>query len=95
MNAFYVYTSIIIPIHSVLELTVSPSNITVSEGGKVHICASLNGDLRDIANVSIETKDKHAMSMYASYIIHFYTIYMYFYIVFYALLCFLETTFFQ
>ena len=66
-----------IPIHSVLELTVSPSNITVSEGGNPRICASLNGNLRNIANVSIETKDKHAMSMYASYIITFYTIHVF------------------
>ena len=80
-----------IPIHSVLELTVSPSNIIVSEGGKARICASLNGNLRNIANVSIETKDKHAMSMYASYIITFYTIHVFLHCIFALLVCFVET----
>ena len=41
----------------------SPSNITVSEGDKAHICSSLNGNLRDVANISIETKNKQAMGM--------------------------------
>ena len=55
---FYIY------LQPVLELTVSPSNITISEGDKARFCASLNGNLRNIANISIETKNKQAMGMY-------------------------------
>ena len=54
---FYIY------LQPVLELTVSPSNVSVSEGDNARICASLNGNLTNVANISIETKNKQAMGM--------------------------------